>query len=185
MHVLDDLPPADAGVVGAERNLAFLGAVRNDAHLGAAKIIIKKILEPHAFDAEHAPVVGGRVLAGTRHAVVAIRVRIGRRRLEEINDLRNRKAFRRFRGVKVTHDCHAELSIGKFLAARRVGNHRHVLHKLFIVEELEQRAEIASLLIHHRQRENAAVRMAIARRPAPRRVRALQHVHHAGERRIR
>src|SRR5260370_25700559 len=55
VHVLDDLAPADAGVVGAEGNLAFLSAVRNDAHLSASEVIVKKILEPHAFDAEHAP----------------------------------------------------------------------------------------------------------------------------------
>ena len=79
MHVLDNLPPADAGVVGAERNLAFLGAVGNDAHLCAAKIVVEKILKPHAFDAEHTPVVGRvGVLAGARHAIVAIGVRVSR-----------------------------------------------------------------------------------------------------------
>ena len=57
VHVLDDLPPADPGIVSAEGNLAFLRAVRNDAHLGAAEIIVEKILKPHALDAEHAPVV--------------------------------------------------------------------------------------------------------------------------------
>src|SRR5215218_6282723 len=59
VHVLDDLPPTHAGIVGAEGDLTFLSAVRNHAHLSAAKVIIEKILEPHAFDAEHAPVVSG------------------------------------------------------------------------------------------------------------------------------
>jgi len=32
VHVLDDLPPADARVVSAEGDFAFLSAVRNHAH---------------------------------------------------------------------------------------------------------------------------------------------------------
>src|SRR5215204_307544 len=41
VHVLDDLPPADAGVIRAERNLALLRAVRDDAHLGAAEVVVE------------------------------------------------------------------------------------------------------------------------------------------------
>src|SRR5712671_6760295 len=79
VHVLDNLPPADAGVVGAEGNLAFLSAVGNDTHLGAAQIVVEKILKPHAFHAEHAPVVGGvGVLTGAGHAIVAIGIRVSR-----------------------------------------------------------------------------------------------------------
>src|SRR6185503_2671877 len=55
VHVLDDLTPANAGVVSAEGNLAFLSAVRNHAHLSATEVVIKEILEPHSLDAEHAP----------------------------------------------------------------------------------------------------------------------------------
>jgi len=54
------------------------------------------------------------------------------------------------------------LRIRKFLAARRVGNHRYVLHELFVIEELKQRSKIAGRLVHHGEREDAAVRMAIA-----------------------
>ena len=55
LHLLDDVPPADAGVVGAEADLAHLRAVRDDAHLGAAEVVVEEILEPHAGDEEHAP----------------------------------------------------------------------------------------------------------------------------------
>src|SRR5215510_14355047 len=72
VHVFDDLPPAHAGVVGAEGYLAFLRAVGNDTHLGAAEVIVEQILEPHAFNAEHAPVVGQVVLAGAGHPIVAV-----------------------------------------------------------------------------------------------------------------
>src|SRR5690242_16858802 len=36
VHLLDDVPPTHTGVVGAERNLAFLGGIRNNALLSAA-----------------------------------------------------------------------------------------------------------------------------------------------------
>jgi hypothetical protein len=47
LHLLDDVPPADAGVVGAEADLPHLRAVRDDAHLGAAEVVVVEILEPH------------------------------------------------------------------------------------------------------------------------------------------
>ena len=50
VHLLDDVAPANAGVVGAEGNFAFLGSVRDDALLGAPEVIVVKILEPHTGD---------------------------------------------------------------------------------------------------------------------------------------
>src|SRR5688572_22712787 len=55
VHVLDDVTPADAGVVCTERDLAFLRAVRDDAHLGAAEVVVEKILEPHTCDEQEVP----------------------------------------------------------------------------------------------------------------------------------
>ena len=57
VHLLDDLPPADAGVVGAEGDLAHLRRVRDDAHLGAAEVVGPEILEPHAGDEHQQPLV--------------------------------------------------------------------------------------------------------------------------------
>ena len=57
LHLLEDVPPADAGVVRAEADLAHLRAVRDDAHLGAAEVVVEEILEPHPGDEEHAPLV--------------------------------------------------------------------------------------------------------------------------------
>src|SRR5437588_12394097 len=68
VHVLDDLTPTNAGVISAEGNLAFLSAVGNHAHLGAAEVVIEKVLEPHAFNTKHAPIVTRSILAGARHA---------------------------------------------------------------------------------------------------------------------
>ncbi len=72
VHILDDLSPADSGVVGAEGDLTFLCAVGNHAHLGAAEVVVEKILEPHTFDAEHTPDVVRVVGLFRLHTVVAI-----------------------------------------------------------------------------------------------------------------
>src|SRR5215467_6289715 len=55
MHLLDDIAPADSRVVSAERNLAFLRRIRNDALLCAAEIVIEQILEPHSRDEQEVP----------------------------------------------------------------------------------------------------------------------------------
>ena len=57
VHLLDDVAPADAGVVRAEGNLAFLRGVGNDALFGAAEIVVEQILEPHAGDEQEVPAV--------------------------------------------------------------------------------------------------------------------------------
>src|SRR5690242_16057557 len=58
MHLLDDVAPANAGIVRAEGNLAFLRGVGNNALLGAPEIIIKQVLEPHARDEQEIPAIG-------------------------------------------------------------------------------------------------------------------------------
>src|SRR4051812_7742857 len=72
VHLLDYLPPADARVAGAETYLALLRAVRYDAHLGAAEVVVEQVLEPHALDAQHAPSVGRVIRLLRLHAVVAV-----------------------------------------------------------------------------------------------------------------
>jgi hypothetical protein len=46
VHLFDDVSPTDPGVVRAERNLAFLGGVGDDALFGTPEVVIKEILEP-------------------------------------------------------------------------------------------------------------------------------------------
>src|SRR6185437_3115776 len=48
VHLLDDIPPAHARVVGAEADFTFLRSIRNDALLGTAEVVVEQILEPHA-----------------------------------------------------------------------------------------------------------------------------------------
>src|SRR5579859_8034723 len=64
VHVLDDLAPAYAGVVGAEGDFALLRGVGDDAHFGASEVVIEKILEPHAGDEEEVPRIGLAALHG-------------------------------------------------------------------------------------------------------------------------
>src|SRR5271167_2300392 len=70
VHVLDDLAPAYARVVSAEGDFALLRGVGNDAHFGAAEVVVEKILEPHAGDEEEVP----RILAAL-HGVVDFAIR--------------------------------------------------------------------------------------------------------------
>jgi hypothetical protein len=65
-----------------------------------------------------------------------------------------------------------------------VGDDRDVLHELLVVEEVEERLELARVAVDDGEREDAAVRVAVTRGPAPGRVRALQHVHHRREGRV-
>src|SRR2546423_8257079 len=111
VHVLDYLPPADAGVVGAETYLALLRAVGDDAHLRAPEVVVEQVLEPHALDAQHAPGVRGVVRTSSLHAVVAVAVRACRGRLEEVDDLRDRKTFGRSLRLEVAHDAIASCAI--------------------------------------------------------------------------
>jgi hypothetical protein len=44
-----------ARVVRAEGNFALLRGVGDDAHFGAAEVIVEEVLEPHAGDEEEVP----------------------------------------------------------------------------------------------------------------------------------
>ena len=66
VHVLDDLPPAHAGVVRAEADLALLCRVRDDAHFRAAEVIIKQILKPHPGNEQEVP----RIALAALHSVL-------------------------------------------------------------------------------------------------------------------
>ncbi len=57
VHLLDDVAPSHAGVVGAEADLAFLRGVRDDALLGAAEVVVEQILEPHSRDKQEVPAI--------------------------------------------------------------------------------------------------------------------------------
>src|SRR5262245_5371715 len=55
VHVFNDLPPSDSGVISAERDLPELRRVGNDAHLRPSEVIVEQILEPHSCDEQEVP----------------------------------------------------------------------------------------------------------------------------------
>src|SRR6201992_4357109 len=102
VHLLDDVAPAHAGVVGAEADLTLLSGVGDDALLGAAEVVVEEILEPHAGDEEEVPAVsaallnvghgavGGDfavVLSGSAEALIEL--------LEKVDDFEVRRSLRR------------------------------------------------------------------------------------------
>src|SRR5574342_406194 len=57
VHLLDDVAPADAGIVSAEGNLALLRSVRDDAALSPPEVVVEQILEPHSRDEQEVPAI--------------------------------------------------------------------------------------------------------------------------------
>src|SRR5262249_12578458 len=55
VHVLDDLSPADSGVVSVERDLTELGRVRNDAHFSPTEVVVEEVLKPHSRNEQEVP----------------------------------------------------------------------------------------------------------------------------------
>src|SRR5207245_4379464 len=93
----------DAGIVGTERNFAFLRAVGDDAQLGAAEIVVKEGLEPHAGNKEEVPRVVTAFLDVFHRAVgtdlAVILARQAKRFVELLEDGAERQTF--WRAVRV------------------------------------------------------------------------------------
>ena len=62
VHVFDDLPPANPGIVGAEGDLTQLRRIRDDAHFGAAEVVVEQVLKPHSGDEQEIPGVAAPLL---------------------------------------------------------------------------------------------------------------------------
>src|SRR6185312_456511 len=70
VHLLDDVAPSDAGVVGAEADFTFLRGIRDDALFGTAEVVVEQVLEPHAGDEQEVPTVSA-ALFDVGHSTVA------------------------------------------------------------------------------------------------------------------
>ncbi len=186
VHLLDDLPPADPRVVGAEGNLALLRAVGDDAHLRAAEVVVEQVLEPHARDEQEGPGIRTPALdVGQRAtlaylAVVAFR---GAERLVELLEERlDAEARRRLERVVVAHQRHGDANHRQELPARGVVDERHVLRQLLHVEKRGDGRRLVRLLVDHHRHADAAVRVAAACQRAPVGLRAVDQVREVGER---
>ena len=183
VHLLDDVPPADARVVRAERNLAFLRSVGDHAHLRAPEVVVEQVLEPHAGDEQEVPRI---VPAGGALAVVLAAQ--GERLVELLQQVEHREVLGGLHRVVVLQQGQPHLHVRGQLAATRVGHPPDVLHELRHVDELRHRGHVLGLLVDHQRRADPAVRMAAATDLPPLRlrpVRQVRRVHEAAHHRDR
>ena len=164
VHLLDDVPPADSGVVGAERDLAHLRGVRNDAHFGTAEIVSPEILEPHAGDEQYEPLIGLAVaIDGSADAAERATALL----VELLDQIEEAESFRRARRPIVAKDAQGSLQLREKRSARRVGDRPRIDEETFDVEDLRQRRPLLRLLADEQRRPGAAVRVAAALHRAP------------------
>src|SRR5258706_3881255 len=178
VHVLNDFAPAYAGVVRAEGNFALLRGVRNDAHFGAAEIVVKEILEPHAGDEEEVPRVGLAAL----HSVFESAVRRGLavfllgvlgqrpRLIELLEEIVERQTLRPLERFVILEERESHHKVREGFAARRIRDSGYVLDELLRVEEARNRRPFFGLFVDHDSGADAAIRVATARKGAPLRI---------------
>src|SRR2546427_7438694 len=138
VHLLDDVPPSHAGVVGAERNLAFLCGIRNDALLRPPEIVVEQILEPHAGDEQEVPSVlapfhnvinrplrSNLAVVTPSHVVVLIEL------TEQVRQLEMRRRFER---IVVLHQKQSHSEPGQKLSPSRTVHLSSILRQLLTAQ---------------------------------------------------
>src|SRR5882757_9254502 len=189
VHVLDDVAPSHTGVVRAEADFALLRAVGDDAHFGAAEIVIEQILEPHAGDEEEVP----RVLRAAFHGVFIGAFRgslavlaggtLGERPglVELLEEVPKLQALWPLERVIVLQERHGHHEVGEALAASGVGDGGDVRGKLLRIQEARNGSPFLGFLVDHQGGTHAAVRVAAAGERTPLGFVALDHVGKAGK----
>src|SRR5208283_508598 len=189
VHVFDDLAPADAGVVGAEADFALLRAVGNDAHFGAAEIVVEEILEPHACDEQEVPRIllaalqGIFVSAFRRSLAVLAGGTLGERPglvkfLEEVVKLQAHRALKR---AVVLQESHGHHKVGEAFAAGGIGDCSDIRGELLGIQESRHRGPFLGFLVDHDGRAHAAIGVATAGERTPLGFVALNHIRKARE----
>ena len=171
VHLLDDVPPADAGVVGAEADLAFLRGVGDDALLGAAEVVVEEILEPHAGDEEEVPAIFAALLDIFHGAVggdLAVVAAGGAEALVELREqVENLEVGRRLGRIVVAEQREGDAGDREELAAGGVVDLGNVLGEAIGVEEGGHGDGFLGFLIDHQRHADAAVGVASAGELAP------------------
>src|SRR6185437_11440891 len=186
VHVLDDVPPANASVVSTETDLAFLSAVGDDAHLRAAEIVIEQILEPHAGDEQEIPTIRTTLLdivltAATVNLAVVLTCQTEGlvELLKEFVQVELRWRVERAVMLQKSQSHH---DIRRPLAARRVSDLAHVLHEPRYIEKSRDRAHLFGFFVNHYCCANTAVRVAAAGNLSPVRFRTVHQIGKISER---
>src|SRR3984893_11392163 len=190
VHVLNDFAPAYAGVVRAEGNFALLRGVRNDAHFGAAEIVVKEILEPHAGDEEEIPRIGLAALHGVFVGAVRRRLAIFllgvlRERpclVELLKEIVKRQTLRPLERFVILEERQSHHKVGEGFAARRIRDSGYVLDELLRVEEARNRRPFFGLFVDHDSGADAAIGVATAGERAPLRIGTVHKIRESGKR---
>src|SRR5437868_1684057 len=166
VHVLDDVSPTDSRVVSAERDFAFLRAVRNDAHFCATEIVVEEILEPHARNEQEVPTVGPTLLNVALSAIAAhpavILTTQAKRLIELLEQLVKSELRGRLVWVVVLQKRQTHHDVRHPLATRSVGDLLHVFNQSRNVQKLRYWPHLSGFLVDHHCRANTAIRMATA-----------------------
>src|SRR5208283_849359 len=189
VHVLDDLAPADAGVVGTEADFALLRAVGDDAHFGAAEVVVEEILEPHPRDEQEVPGILRAALHGVfvgalgRSLAILGCGTLGKRPslikfLEEVVQL---QALGTFKGLVVLQEGHGHHEVGEALAAGGIGDCGDIRGELLRVEEARNGGPFLGFLVDHDGGTHAAIGVAAAGERTPLGFVALDHVRETRE----
>ena len=186
VHLLDDVPPADAGVVGAEGDFAFLRGVGDDALFGTAEVVVEQVLEPHAGDEEEVPAVGTALLdvghgavAGHLAVVAAGGAEALVKLLEQVEQAEVRGSVE---GLIVPEESQRNAHHRPELAAGRVVHLGDVLGEAVGVQESGNGPGFLGLFVDHQRHADAAVGVAAAGELAPVGVRSVDEVGPVGER---
>src|ERR1035437_10371416 len=139
LHLLDDVAPADAGVVRAERDLAHLRRVGDDAHLRATEIVGPQILEPHPRDEQDQPLVGLAV-AVRRHPDAAERA--AALLVELLDQIAEPEAFRRPVRAVVAQHAQRRLHLRQQRAARRVADRPRIVEEALDIEDRSEERRV-------------------------------------------
>src|SRR5271165_5321171 len=171
VHLLDDVAPAHAGVVGAEADFAFLRGVGDDALLGAAEVVVEQVLEPHAGDEEEVPAIATATLdvgLGTITAHLAVVFAGSAEGLVELlQQIGEAEVCRRLERVVVLQQRKRHAGDGEPLAAGRVVHLGDVLGDGVAVEERGDGNGFLGFLIDHDGHADAAVGVAATAQRAP------------------
>ncbi len=185
MHLLDDVPPADARVVRAERDLPFLSGVRDDAPLGAPEVVVEEVLEPHAGDEQEVPAIRPALMDVRAGAIggnlAVVPPRRAERLVELLHQVRQLEVCRGLEGIVVLHQCQGHPRHREDAAARGVVHPCEIARQLVRFQEGGDRHGLLRFLVDHDGHADAAVRMTAAGQVAPLGRRAVHEIGPVGE----
>src|ERR1700687_1888714 len=188
VHVLDDFAPAHAGVVRAEGDFTLLRGVGNDAHLGAAEVVVKEILEPHTGDEEEVPRIltalnGGVKLTIRRSAAGFLFGILGERPslVELLEKIVEGQTLGPLEGLVILEERQSHHEIGEGLTSRRIGDGGNVADELLGVKEARNRRPFLGFFVDHDRGAHAAIGVAAARKRSPLGIRSVDEVRESGK----